>query len=351
MQMPFNPTLKALASRLFFAAPLLAGFASSPALAEGKLTVYCSVQNAVCENMTKKFAQQHNVETQFIHGGTGTIFARIKAEKENPQADIWFGGTIEPHFQAGQLGLLEAYRSPKQAEIRSEFQALIDSKKGDFTSIAYMLVLGFGVNTEKLQKLGIAAPKKWADLLDPRLKGEVQLPDPRTSGTTYTIIATLIQLWGEEKTFEYLKQLDKNISQYVKSSLVTTNLSRGESTATVGFVHSYATEKEKGAAVEAVLPEDGVGYALGGVSLIKGARNSENAKRFMDWVLSKEAQEIPWREHGVYQIPANRYAEVAPQSVKLDGIKLVALDFDRFGTSEEGKRLIDKWLSEVKLAK
>lgn len=340
--------LKSLAAALYLASPL---FTAQTAQAEGKLTVYCTVQNHVCESMTKKFAQKYNVETQFIHGGTGTIFGRIKAEKANPQADIWYGGTIEPHYQAGQLGLLEAYRSPKQAEILPQFKNLIESRKGDFTSIVYMLVLGFGVNTEKLQKLGMEAPKKWADLLDPRLKGEVQLPDPRSSGTTYTIIATLISLWGEEKTFAFLKQLDQNISQYVKSSLVTANLSRGESATTVGFVHSYATEKEKGASVETVLPEDGVGYALGGASILKGARNLDNAKLFMDWVLSKEAQEIPWREHGVYQIPTNINAEIAPQSVKLDGVKLVELDYDRFGSSEEGKRLIDKWLAEVKLAK
>lgn len=331
-----------LASPLFFA---------NTAQAEGKLTVYCTVQNKVCENMTKKFSQKYNVETQFIHGGTGTILGRIKAEKDNPQADIWYGGTIEPHFQAGQLGLLEAYRSPKQAEILPQFKNLMDSKKGDYTSIVYLLVLGFGVNSEKLKALGVEAPKKWEDLLDPRLKGEVQLPDPRSSGTTYTIMATLIQLWGEEKAFAFLKQLDKNISQYVKSSLVTANLSRGESATTVGFVHSYATEKEKGAPVEAVLPQDGVGYALGGVSILKGARNLDNAKLFMDWVLSKDVQEIPWREHGVYQMPTNVNAEIAPQSVKIDGVKLVDLDYDRFGSSEEGKRLVDKWLKEVKLAK
>lgn len=338
---------KTLFSTLFLAAPLLL---PHTAQAEGKLTVYCSVQNNVCEDMMKKFSAQYQVETQFIHDGTGTIFGRIKAEKENPQADVWYGGTIEPHFQAAQLGLLAPYRSPKQAETLPQFQSLL-AQKGEFTSIVYMLVLGFGVNTEKLAKLGVDKPKTWADLLDPRLKGEVQLPDPRSSGTTYTIIATLIQLWGEEKAFAFLKQLDANISQYVKSSLVTTNLSRGESAVTIGFVHSYTTEKEKGAPVEAVLPQDGVGYALGGTSIIKGARNLDNAKLFTDWVLSKEAQELPWREHGVYQIPTNVNAEVAPQSVKLDGIKLVELDFDRFGSSEEGKRLVDKWLAEVKLAK
>ncbi|WP_289394660.1 ABC transporter substrate-binding protein [Mannheimia haemolytica] len=320
------------------------------AQAEGRLTVYCSVQNNVCEEMTKQFSHKYNVETKFIHGGTGTIFGKVKAEASNPQADIWYGGTIEPHFQAGELGLLEAYRSPKQAEILPQFKSLVESEQGKFTSIVYMLVLGLGVNTEKLAKLGIEAPKKWEDLSVPRLKGEVQLPDPRSSGTTYTFMTTLSTLWGEEKTFDYLKKLNNNVSQYVKSTLVTSNLARGESAVTVGFVHSYATEKEKGAPIEAIIPEGKVGYALGGVSIIKNARNLDNAKLFMDWVLSKEAQEIPWKKHGVYQTPTNINAEVAPQSTKAEALDFVEIDYQKAGSSEEGKRLIDKWLAEIKLA-
>lgn len=319
--------------------------------AEGRLTVYCSVQNNICEEITKQFSQKYNIETKFVHGGTGTIFGKVKAESANPQADIWFGGTIEPHFQAGELGLLEEYRSPLQAEILPQFKTLVESEQGKFTSIIYMLVLGFGINSEKLAKLGVDTPKTWEDLLDPRLKGEVQLPDPRSSGTTYTLITTLSSLWGEEKAFEYLKQLNANVSQYVKSALVTSNLARGESAVTVGFVHSYATEKEKGAPVEAVIPEGKVGYALGGVSILKNTRNLENAKLFMDWVLSKEAQEIPWRNHGVYQTPTNINAEVAPQSTKANALEFVEIDYQKAGSSDEGKRLVDKWLAEIKLAK
>lgn len=338
---------KSLLSGLFLASACLA---SVNVQAEGRLTVYCSVQNKICEDMTKQFSQKYNVETQFVHGGTGTIFGKVKAEAGNPQADIWYGGTIEPHFQAGELGLLESYRSPLQAEVLPQFKGLVESERGQFTSIVYMLVLGFGVNTEKLAQLGIEAPKTWADLLDPRLKGEVQLPDPRSSGTTYTLITTLLSLWGEEKAFDYLKKLNVNVSQYVKSALVTSNLSRGESTVTVGFVHSYATEKEKGAPVEAVIPEGKVGYALGGASILKNARNLENAKLFMDWVLSKEAQEIPWRQHGVYQTPTNVNAEVAAQSIKADALEFVEIDYNKAGSSDEGKRLVDKWLAEIKLA-
>ncbi|OOH91798.1 hypothetical protein BMT54_01440 [Pasteurellaceae bacterium 15-036681] len=339
---------KTLLATLGLVIPL---FFSPTVQAEGKLTVYCGVQATVCEDLTKRFSKKYHVDTKFVHGGSGTTLGKLKAEKNNPQGDIWYGGTIEPHFQAGELGLLEAYRSPLQSEILPQFKSLMDSKRGDYTSAAYLLVLGFGVNTEKLKALGVGIPKRWDDLLDPRLKDYVQLPDPRSAGTAYTMMAGLIQLWGEEKTFEYLKRLDSNISQYVKSNLVTTNLSRGESAATVGFVHGYITEKEKGAPVDYVLPEEGVSYALGAVSIIKGARNLDNAKLFMDWVLSKEVQEIPWRDHGLYQNPINVNAEVSPLSPKLDGVKLIETDFDRFGSSEESKRLIDKWLVEVKLSK
>ena len=317
--------------------------------AAGKLTVYCSVQNTTCEKMIQTFAKKYNVETQFVRNSTGATLSKIKAEQGNPQADIWYGGTIEPHFQAGDLGLLESYRSPKQAEIMPQFKALMD-KKGDLTSIGYMLVLGFGVNTEKMKKLGITEyPKCWNDLLDPKLKGEIQLADPLVSGTTYTMIASLIQMWGEEKAFDFLKKLDANVSQYVKSSLVTSNLARGESALSVGFVHSYVTEKENGAPVETILPCDSDIYALGGISILKGARNLDNAKLFMDWALDVEAQEIPWRETGVYQIPTNVNATASPKSVDPKTLtKLLDFDFERFGSSEEGKRLLDKWVAEVK---
>lgn len=232
-----------------------------------------------------------------------------------------------------------------------QFRALTE-KRGDLTSIVYMLVLGFGINTEKFKQLGIDTyPKCWSDLLDPRLQGYVQMPDPQISGTTYTAIATLIELWGEEKAFDYLKKLNANVSEYVKSALVTTNLSRGESAVAVGFVHSYATEKENGAPVESIQPCEGDGYSLGGMSIVKNARNLENAKRFVDWALTKEAQELVWRETKVYQIPTNIHAEASPQSVDPKQLKLINYDFDRFGSSAEGKRLTDKWVKEVKMAK
>lgn len=334
---------------LFAALGFAALFSSSNAQAEGKLTIYCSAQNATCEKITQTFAQKFNVNAQFVRNSTGATLSKIRAEKNNPQADVWYGGTIEQHFQAADADLLAPYRSPKQAETLPQLQSLL-AKKGDYTSIIYMLVLGFGANTEVFKKLGIEEyPRCWADLTDPKLKGQIQLADPQLSGTTYTAIAGLIELWGEEKAFEYLKQLDVNVAQYVKSAQVTSNLARGESALSVGFVHNYATEKENGAPVETIIPCEGTSYSLGGASIIKGARNMDNAKLFIDWVSDVEAQELPWREVGVYQMPTNVNAQSAPQTIDPKTVNLIEIDFERFGADAEGKRITQKWLKEVKI--
>lgn len=339
--------LKKVLWGLSAATPLLL---SNPALAEGRLNIYCTVQNEVCEDVAQRFAKKYDVETSFIHASTGTILGKLKAEKDNPQADVWYGGTIEPHFQAADLGLLEPFRPANQANILPQFKNLTASKKGEYTSIIYMLVLGMGINTEKLKTLGLEMPKTWDDLLNSKLQGEIQIPDPRSSGTTFTVMATLISLWGEEKAFEYLKKLDANISQYPKSNLVTSNLVRGEIAESIGFIHAYATEKEKGNPIEYVLPEGKVGYALGGSSIVKNARNLANAKLFADFVLTKEIQELTWRDHGLYQMPTVINAEASSKLPKPETLNLVEYDFEKFGSSEEGKRLINKWVEEVKLA-
>ena len=141
-----------------------------------------------------------------MRNSTGVVLGKIKAEKENPQADFWFGGTIEPHLQAAELGLLEYYRSPLQKDIMPQFKSLME-QRGNFTSVIYLMELGIGVNTKKLKELNIPAPKCYADLIKPEYQGQIQYPDPRVSGTGYSLISTFSTLWGEEKAFNYLKKI------------------------------------------------------------------------------------------------------------------------------------------------
>ena len=221
---------------------------SAQAEAKGRLVVYCSATNILCETSTKAFGEKYDVKTSFIRNGSGSTFAKVEAEKNNPQADVWFGGTFDPQAQAAELGLLQAYRSPNVDQIVERFQDPAKTK-GNYASAIYMGILGFGVNTERLKKLGInEVPKCWKDLTDPRLKGEIQIADPQSSGTAYTAIATFVQLWDEQQAFDYFKKLHPNVSQYTKSGIAPSrNAARGETAIGIGFLHDYALEKQQGA--------------------------------------------------------------------------------------------------------
>jgi len=319
------------------------------ALSSGKLTVYCTVQHETCEKITQEFAQKYQVVTKFLTAPTGSILSRLEAEKNNPQADVWYGGTLDYHLQAREMGLLMPYSSPKFKEMTPQLQAIMKDYQ-DYTGAASLMVLGIGVNRQKMKQLGIEDyPKCWKDLLAPRLKGQVQIPNPQSSGTSYSFIANLITLWGEDKAFDYLKALHAQIPNYVSSTMTANNLARGEVAVAMGFIHDYAKAKEQGTDLAIILPCEGHSYSIDGVSLIKGARNPENAKQFMDFVLSKEGQEIPWKATQVYQTPTNRYAESSPLSADPTKLNLISFDFKHFGQKEEGKRIIEKWVKEVKM--
>ena len=272
-------------------------------------------------------------------------------EKKNPQADVWYGGTLDPQSQAGEMGLLQAYKSPNLEQIMEKFRDPA-KVKGNLSSAVYVGILGFGVNTERLKEKNLPVPKCWKDLTKPEYKGEIQIADPQSSGTAYTALATFAQLWGEDQAFDYLKQLNANVSQYTKSGIAPArNAARGETAIGIGFLHDYSLEKEQGAPLELISPCEGTGYEIGGVSILKGARNLDNAKLFVDWVLSKEAQELAWKKGKSYQILTNTTAETSPNSLKLDDLKLINYDMDNYGSTDVRKALINKWVSEVKMGK
>lgn len=333
------------------AAGLALAAVTTSAQAAGRLVVYCSATNAMCEAETKAFAEKYDVKTTFVRNGSGSTLAKMEAEKRNPQADVWYGGTLDPHSQAGEMDLLEAYKSPNLEQIMPEFRDPA-KRKGNYSSAVYMGILGFGVNTERLKEKGIPVPTCWKDLIKPEYKGEIQIADPQSSGTAYTALATFDQLWGNEQAFDYLKKLNSNISQYTKSGIAPArNAARGESSIGIGFLHDYALEVENGAPLQLISPCEGTGYEIGGVSIIKNARNKENAKLFVDFVLSKEAQELSWKEGKSYQILTNTTAETSPLALKLTDLNLIKYDMDKYGASDVRKELINKWVTEVKMGK
>ena len=317
------------------------------ALAKGRLVIYCSNEPFACQAVADAFAKKYDVKVQMTRAGSGTTYAKVLAEKDNPKGDVWYAGTLDPHSQAGVNGLLQAYESPMLKEIGKEFQNPATSKKHHSAGV-YAGVLGYSVNTKVLKEKGLPMPKSWEDLTKPIYKGLVQVASPQSSGTAYTVLATMVQLKGEEDAFKYLAKLHQNINQYTKSgSAPGKAAARGETMIGIGFLHDHAKQKADGFPLELVVPSEGTGYEIGGLSIIKGARNLDNAKKFVDFMLSAEGQEVPQKVK-MFQVPTNINANVPKEAIRLDQVKLIDYDFVKYGTEKMRSHLIDRWAKEIK---
>jgi iron(III) transport system substrate-binding protein len=324
--------------------PLLAGVVL-PAAAQ-QLNVICPVQAEWCNLAATEFEKETGIKVAMTLKGSGESFAQIAAEKANPKLDLWFGGTGDPHLQAAEQGLTDEYKSPMVAQLQPWAQKQAEQSKYRTVGL-YLGVLGIGYNTELLARKKFAAPACWRDLVKPEFAGEVQMANPNASGTAYTAIATIVQLFGEEEAFKYLKALHRNINNYPRSGVGPIKaVARGETLASVSFIHDVVTEAQAGFPVKGAAPCEGTGYEIGSMSIVKGARNLENAKKFYDWALTPKAQALA-AQAKQFQLPSNVNTPVSPLSPKTADIKLINYDFAKYGASAERKRLLERWDREV----
>lgn len=332
--------------RTLFAALVLGATAmTAPAMADD-LTLYCSADEEWCQLMARGFEEATGINVDMTRKSSGETFAQVKAEAENPKGDVWWGGTGDPHLQAAEEDLTVAYESPMRGELQpwAVKQAEAASNK---TIGIYSGALGYGYNEDLLKQNNLPVPACWADLLKPEYKGHVQIANPNSSGTAYTTLATMVQLFGEDGGFDYMKKLHANVNQYTKSgSAPIKAAAKGETTVGIVFMHDAVAQAAQGFPVKVVAPCEGTGYEIGSMSIIKGARNLESAKKFYDWALTADVQSRAV-EAKSYQVPSNRNAKVSPLSPDLSSIKLIDYDFKKYGSSDERKRLLKKWDDDV----
>ena len=320
--------------------------AASAAPAFAQLNVICPVQAEWCNLAATEFERETGIKVAMTLKGSGESLAQIVAEKANPKLDAWFGGTGDPHLQAAEQGLLEEYRSPMLKDLQP--WARKQAEQSRYRTVGmYLGVLGIGYNTELLAKKKATAPACWRDLIKPEFANDVQMANPNASGTAYTAIATLVQVMGEDEAFRYLKALHRNINNYPRSGVGPIKAAaRGETLASVSFIHDVVTEAQAGFPVKAAAPCEGTGYEIGSLSIVKGARNLDNAKKFYDWALTPKAQALG-AQAKQFQIPSNVATPVSPLSPKVSEIKLIDYDFAKYGTTAERKRLLERWDREV----
>ncbi|MCF8212135.1 MAG: ABC transporter substrate-binding protein [Rhodoferax sp.] len=312
----------------------------------GTVNAICSTDLSWCELAAQEFTRATGIKVLQSHKATGEAAAQLRAEAANPKTDLWWGGTGDPFLQAAELGLLEAYRPPNIADLHPWSVRQYDMTQ-NMVGGFYTSAIGFGWNTELLQKKKLPEPKCWSDLIKPEYKGDIEISHPASSGTAYTILAGLVQLMGEDQAFDYMKKLHKNISNYTRSGQAQApNVAKGEVAVGVSFIFGFEAWRNNKYPIKAAAPCEGTSYEIGGIAMVKGQRNKDSAKRYYDWLMGPQGQSVGGRANSL-QVPANKSFKLDPRIPSLEGVQLIKYDFAKYGQAAERKRLLERWRNEV----
>jgi iron(III) transport system substrate-binding protein len=317
-------------------------FGALPAWAQ-TVSAYSTLEEPLAKALFEQYKQETGVTVNFVRLAGGEAIARMEAEKANPQASIWVGGVGLDHITAKTRGLTIAYRSRAAGNTPAQFR-----DPENFWIGLYVGPLTFATNLDRAKALNITPPKSWADLLKPQYKGLIRMANPNSSGTAYSVVATIRTLNNkdENKAFDYLKKLDANIDQYTTSGAAPgKSVAIGEIPIAIGYAHDQVKLKAEGANIENNPPAEGAGYELASMSLIKGGKDSVEARKLYDWVLSSpNAQKLftQW-----YLVLVAKGAQKHPLALSLDQIKTVNQDMVWDGDAANKKRLLDRWNAEI----
>ena len=333
--------------RRLLAAFLLLGLGlPGAASAQGSLSMLCAPAADWCEAIAAAFQRDTGIRVAMTRKSSGEILAQLTAEAQNPRTDIWFGGSAETHITAAERNLLQAYSSPNMAGLH-DWAVRAHRLSGERCVGVSSGAIGITWNRELMERKGLKLPGTWEDLLDPAYRNEVQLPNPNSSGTAYTIIAGLVQLWDEDRAFDYLRRLHANVNAYARSGAAPMQaVARGETALAVSFNMETASMREAGFPIDIAYPAEGTSYEVACMSVVRGARNLAQARRFYDWYLTPAAMDIGPRVNQ-WHVPAHRGAAPDPRIPDLASIKLVEYDFARFGDSAMRRRILERWDREI----
>ena len=325
------------------AAPAAAAPGAKPS---GKLSVYSALNESTNNAFVDAFkAATPGVDVEVLPlAAAGELQTRIRTEKNAPKADIFIGGSSEFHDPLGKEGLLEPYKSPNADVVDAAFK----DPNGNWTGW-YLGIFGLVVNKDRWDKemAGKPKPTTWDDLLAPDLKGKLDMPDPVKTGGGYIFLADQVFRFNrdEEKAMDYMKQVHANVGQYVGTAPQGIELvGQGQFLMGPNWGHDILTAASKGQPVEFIAPQD-TANEIGAVSIVKGGPNTNAARAFVDWVLTKEAGELNVKLSN--RLSVRKDVPPAPGAPTLDQVKLV--NYDRAWATDNKDRLIKKWQSAVGL--
>lgn len=301
----------------------------------GSLTLYYSHAADWSDPIIKEFQEVTGIKVDLVGAGTGELISRIAAESENPLADVLWGGVVDSYDAIPQY--LEPYTSTEDASIK-------DLCKDTKNKIWYGFDIGPMViiyNTKLVSEAD--APTSWGDLIDPKWKGKIACADPLKSSSSFATIMAMIMAYGKDdgKGYEFVGKLVENLDGKIAagSSATFKGVSDGEYSIGLTYEEGALKYVKAGSDMKIVYPKDGTTISPSGIAIVKGAKNLENAKKFVDFCLSKDVQS----QLGAINRRTVRTDVVDPQDTfeSMDNIPLV--DYDMDWVTQHKDEFSEKW--------
>lgn len=252
----------------------------------GTLTVYSALESdEIATYLDGARKALPDVDIHVLRLSSGDLAARLLAESAEPRNDVVWGMAVTDLLDPRIAALLQPVHSATIDALPARFRG---NDALWFAPTGYLAALC--VNREALAEHGLPMPRSWHDLASPRYKGQIAMPDPASSGTGYMVLASLSDAGRDAGGLQMASDIAANLGQVTLSGSAPCKLARiGEFPIGISFAFSAMQSIHQGYPVTMVLPTDGTGYELEASGLMKGAANTTDAKRFLDWTASPAA--------------------------------------------------------------
>ena len=310
--------------------------------------MYCSSPNtAWCQGMAVGFEKATGTKVAVMQKATGEMLAQIKAERANPKGDIWWAGAADNYLQAAEEGLLEEYRSPNVDQLYDWAQRITDLSKNRVAGV-YGGILALGYNTEIRRRRSCRCRSAGRTSSIPRYKGEVMLGNPNSSGTAYLMLASLVQVFGEDEAFKYMAEVNREREPVC--ALRHRPDDGGDARRNRRRQHGAARRDQRDrarlpGAARAALRRRRLRDRLDGDH--QGHAQLDAAKKFVDWALTRRGAEDRPRRQGVRDPDQPQRRRCRRRCRSSPTSRSSTTTFAKYGSSETRKRLLERWEKEI----
>lgn len=291
------------------------------------LTVYSPHPAETINIGIQEFTNRTGIKVEVVAAGTGELLNRIAAEKDNPLGDVFWGGGAESLQAFG-----EHFEPYKPVGIEDIDALYYDPNYLWIGESPLPMVIMYNTNLVPEDM----APKSWSDVLKPEFKGKIAMADPAKSGSAYTIMLTMIQAYGKDTgrgwyfIEDFLKAVDGKILG--SSGGVYKGVADGEFSVGLTLEKAAIEYVKNGSPVKIVYPSEGTSAVPDGVGLIKGAKNTDNAKLFIDFIISYDFQDIMAKKLSRRSVRSDVASPVGLP--ELSEIKFIDYDFNWAATKK-----------------